>query len=237
MSNFNFGTVIANTTGVASDKRLRPYSINKVKFVESKVDVLHSEKTSQDYDILKVRFEGEHGYYEENLFLPSTSGKDIERTPNNWGGENPSNADRAMMFFAHILGVLNADGLNRLKTVIGKAKNFKEVATMVSKLLNEKKGCECYLKLCGRDNAGVIYASLPYYAQINRDGEAYVNNNFLSLKDDLSFTLSEEKKRQEFENAKPTNMNPALDVTMNNSNNSDITDATEAELDSLLGDL
>ena len=50
MSNFSFNS-LANTTGVASDKRLRPYSINEVKFVEAKVDVLHSDKKQEDYDI------------------------------------------------------------------------------------------------------------------------------------------------------------------------------------------
>jgi hypothetical protein len=35
MSNFSFNN-LANTTGVASDKHLRPYSINEVKFVEAR---------------------------------------------------------------------------------------------------------------------------------------------------------------------------------------------------------
>lgn len=238
MSGFNFGTVIANTTGVAADKRLRAYTISKVKFVDSKVDVLHSEKNGQDYDILKVRFEGEQGYYEENLFLPQTSGQDVERTPNAWGRENPSAADRTMMFFAHVLGVLNPDGLNKLKTIIGKFKTFKEVATVVSKLLNDKKGTTCYLKLCGRENAGVVYASLPFYAQINKDGEAYVSNNFLSLEDNLAFSPSEDKKRKEFENAKPTPTSSAMELSVEgNGDNDDITSATQSELDDLVNSL
>ena len=116
MSNFNFGS-LANATGVASDKRLRAYSINKVKFVEAKLTQIHSEKNGTDYDVLNVRWENQSGYYEENLFLPGTSGRDVERQPNNWGGEMPSNADRAMMFFAHLLGVLNPDGFAKLKKV------------------------------------------------------------------------------------------------------------------------
>ena len=116
MSNFNFGS-LANSTGVASDKRLRAYSINKVKFVEAKLTQIHSEKNGTDYDVLNVRWENQSGYYEENLFLPGTSGRDVERQPNNWGGEMPSNADRAMMFFAHLLGVLNPDGFAKLKKV------------------------------------------------------------------------------------------------------------------------
>lgn len=238
MSNFSFNS-LANTTGVASDKRLRPYTINKVKFVEAKVDILHSEKTGQDYDILKVRWEGEQGFYEENLFLPGTSGQDVERQPNQWGGEQPSAADRAMMFFAHCLGVLNPDGFAKLKKVVGQAKNFKDVATMTAKLLNEKKGIECYLKLAGRTNNGFVFASLPFYTAISKDShDAYVNNNFLSLKDDLAFTLNEEKKRQEFENAKPT---PAPTATTEveglGGDNSDIEGASQAELNELLGSL
>ena len=232
---FNFNAMV-NTDGVAVDKRLRAYTINKVKFVEAKVDVLHSEKQQTDYDVLKVRWEGEQGFYEENYFLPSTEGKDIERTPNNWGGENPSNADRAMMFFAHCCGVLNPDGYEKMKKVVGGCKSFKDVATLAAKVLNAKKGCECYLKLCGRDNNGVIYASLPFFTSINRTtGEAQINNNFLSLKDDLAFTPSEDKKRVEFENRKPT---PAPDNTEAPAgDNSDIDNATQDDLSNMLNDL
>lgn len=235
MSNFSFNN-LANTTGVASDKHLRPYSINEVKFVEAKVDVLHSDKKQEDYDILKVRWENDYGYYEENVFLPGTTGSDVERTPNSWGGENPSNADRVMMFFAHTLGVLNPDGFARLKKVVGNAKNFKDVATMVAKLLNEKKGIKCYLKLTGRENQGVIYASLPYYAAISKDsGDAYVSNNFLSLTDNLTFNPNEDKKRQEFEKAKPT---PVSSNTVEpTGDNSDIEGASQDELNDLLSGL
>ena len=45
---FNFQAMV-NTDGVAADKRLRAYTINKVKFVEAKIDVLHSEKNQTDY--------------------------------------------------------------------------------------------------------------------------------------------------------------------------------------------
>lgn len=240
MSNFSFNS-LANTNGVAADKRLRPYTITNVKFIEAKVDVLHSEKTQQDYDILKVRFEsvkeGE-GFYEENIFLPSTTGQDVERQPNQWGGEQPSAADRTMMFFAHCLGVLNPEGFAKLKKVVGGAKNFKEVALMVAKLLNEKKGIECYLKLAGRTNNGVVYASLPFYTAISREShDAYINNNFLSLKDDLAFTLNEEKKRQEFENAKPTPA-PANNLEgLTGGDNSDIEGTSQEELNDLLSSL
>ncbi len=236
MSNFSFGSLV-NSTGVASDKRLRPYTINKVKFVEAKVGVIHSEKTSTDYDVLTVRWENEQGFYEENLFLPGTTGQDVERQPNNWGGESPSNADRAMMFFAHCLGVLNPDGFAKLKKVVGQAKNFKDVAAMVAKLLSEVKNKECYLKLTGRDNKGVIYASLPYYTAISKEShDAYINNNFLSLKDDLAFTMNEEKKRQEYVKAAPTPM-PSDPSEISGGDNSDIDAATESELNSLLGQL
>lgn len=239
MANFSFDS-LANVTGVASDKRLRPYSINKVKFVDAKVDKLHSEKNGgQDYDVFKIRFEGEHGYYEENIFLPATSGRDTERTSNNWGGENPSNCDRVMMFFAHTLSVINHDGFEKLKKVISKAKTFIEVGTIVAKFLMEKKGTEVYLKLAGRNTNGTVYASLPFYTAINKDShEAYVNNNFLSLKDDLSFTANEDNKRREYENAKPTEMknDTSIDV-VSTSDNSDIDAATADDLTSMLAEL
>jgi hypothetical protein len=132
--------------------------------------------------------------------------------------------------------VLNPDGYEKMKKVVGGCKNFKEVATLVAKVMNAKKGVECYLKLCGRDNNGIVYASLPYFTSINRTtGEAQINNNFLSLKDDLAFTLSEDKKRVEFEHRKPT---PAPDTnTEVAGDNSDIDNATQDDLSSMLNDL
>ena len=243
MAGFNFGAV-ANTTGVASDRRLRAYTINKVTFAEAKVAVIHSDKNNTDYDVLNVKFTSDAGLYEENFFLPSTSGRDIERQPNNWGGEQPSNADRAMMFVAHLLSVINHDGFEKLKKVIGKMTSFKQVAEATAKLLNEKKNTECYLKLTGRtDDQGRVFASLPYFTGISKEThEAYVSNNFLSLKDDLAFTPSEDKKRQEFESAKPTAVDGGAGTstavsTVTSVSNSDIDQATEDELGSLLNDL
>lgn len=246
MSNFSLGT-FANSTGVASDKRLRAYTITEVKFVEAKSDVIHSEKTGQDYKVLKVRFANEElGYYEESLFLPSTTGQDVERQPNSWGGESPSAADRALMFIAHVLSVLNHDGFEKLKKLVGKMSTFEQIAAAAAKLLNEKKNTKCYLKLTGRVKDGYLNACLPYYTSINKDThEAYVSNNFLSLKDDLAFTPSEDKKRQEAANIKPTNMksDPALDAVSAAAestavvDNSDIDAATQDELDGMLNDL
>jgi hypothetical protein len=98
------------------------------------------------------------------------------------------------------------------------------------------------LKLVGRNSDGTIFASLPFYASISKDGEAYVSNNFLSLKDDLSFSPGEDKKRREYESAKPSPAPApsALDAVQANTpsaDNSDIDNSTQEQLDAMIAGL
>ena len=68
--NFNtFGDLDAVASG---NRRLAPWGIYKVKFMGARKDSIQGKAdTSKTYDILKIRFEGEDGYYEESVFYPS----------------------------------------------------------------------------------------------------------------------------------------------------------------------
>ena len=66
--NFN----LSATPSVSTSKpRLKPYEIHRVKLAEAKVETLKGKKDPDAvYEILKVRFENNEGYYEESIFFP-----------------------------------------------------------------------------------------------------------------------------------------------------------------------
>lgn len=66
--NFNLSAAPAVST---SKPRLKPYEIHRVKLADVKVETLKGKKDPDAvYEILKVRFENNDGYYEESIFFP-----------------------------------------------------------------------------------------------------------------------------------------------------------------------
>ena len=72
MAGFNFGAV-ANTTGVASDRRLRAYTINKVTFAEAKVAVIHSDKNNTDLPVMLVFMKKTSSFLQHQVEILSVS--------------------------------------------------------------------------------------------------------------------------------------------------------------------
>lgn len=232
MANFDFSS-LATTSGVASSHKLRPFDIYNVKFEEAKLDQVEAKvgvNAGKVFDVLKVRFSGDEGFYEESIFLPIMDSQ-AERQANNWGGLQPSEFDKLKMFVAHTCKVINPAGFAAFQQALASGKSIegdcktvsKKLAEVCVNILNKNKGKKVALKLAGyKDKNGTVRASLPYYTAINQKGVEYVNNNFLAdleveKPETLSFTASEMKKKAEFENMKPTEMpaNPAdtLDIT------------------------
>ena len=65
---FVFGPIDKVQATAGGNRRLRPWDIYEVKFVEAKYDTIEGKKEEnkgQIYEMLVVRFESEDGYYEE----------------------------------------------------------------------------------------------------------------------------------------------------------------------------
>ena len=76
---FVFGPIDKVQATAGGNRRLRPWDIYEVKFVEAKYDTIEGKKEEnkgQIYEMLVVRFEGEDGYYEERIFNPGEKGND-----------------------------------------------------------------------------------------------------------------------------------------------------------------
>lgn len=215
----NFGTLKTVQT-TSSSKRLKPWGIYKVKFEGCRVDHIQGKKDpSKTYDIFKVRFEGDEGYYEESIFFPTEN--DVKRpTRKNKEGheiEMVSNFERTMAFLAQLGEVVNHDGFEKLRAASDKIKSFDELCNLFIKITDPKKGTEMYLKLIGKtDTAGMVQPCLPYFVALgtpdtNGVRTPFPSDNFVSLDvNKLAFSAYEEGNMKKFKEATPTNMDKVV---------------------------
>lgn len=208
MSEFNFGS-LATTQAISNvQQRLKPWGIYPVKFAGARKETINGKKDPNAvYDILKVRFEGEDGYYEESIFYPKAGDDERPVYTSKDGHEyqGASSFDRTMTFIAQVAEVLNPEGFKKMQDNSSKFKSFDDVVKAFIAITDPVKGKETNLKLVGRTQNGSVVACLPKFVAINKNGEKFTCDNFLG--DKLFFSAYEETKKNEYANAKPTDMN------------------------------
>lgn len=213
--NFNtFGDLDAVASG---NRRLAPWGIYKVKFMGAKKDSIQGKAdTSKTYDILKIRFEGEDGYYEESVFYPSDDQFFERRTFTNRDGHEyqmASNWERVQTMIAQLGTVLNKEGFEKFQAASRKGtfKSFDDVVKGFIKIMEPAVGKETNLKLVGHtDKQGNVNAQLPKFVAVNKEGKLFVSDNFVG--DKLYFSAYEERQKANMVNAKPSPMPDVLDV-------------------------
>ena len=171
---------------------------------------------SATYEILKVRFDGEDGYYEESIFYPK-DGDDQRPTYTSKDGheyQGASSFDRTMTFIAQVAEVLNPEGFKKMQEASSKFKSFDDVVKAFITITDKVKGKETHLKLVGRTQNGNVVAALPKFVAVNKNGEKFTCDNFLG--DKLFFSAYEETKKAEYLNAKPTEMSNSDSAMANN---------------------
>lgn len=210
MSEFNFGSLATTQATSTVQRRLKPWDIYPVKFSGARIETIQGKKDpSQTYTILKVRFDGEDGYYEESIFYPK-AGDDERPTYTSKDGheyQGASSFDRTMTFIAQVAEVLNPEGFKKMQELSPKFRSFDDVAKVFIQVTDKVKGKETKLKLVGRTQDGNVVAALPKFVAINKNGEKFTCDNFLG--DKVFFSAYEEGKRAEYVNAKPTEMGSA----------------------------
>jgi hypothetical protein len=100
--------------------------------------------------------------------------------------------------------VLNPEGFEKMQAASSKFKSFDDVANALIKITDKVKGKETRLKLIGRNRDGKVVAEIPRILGINKEGEAFVADNYIGSK--LFFSDYEEGKRAEYLGSKPTDM-------------------------------
>lgn len=230
---FNFGTLATEQATSNSKPRLKPWGIYPVKFKGAKKETVQGKKDpTASYDILRVRFEGENGYYEESIFYLK-DGDDVRPKFKSADGheyEGASKYERTMTFIAQVASVLNPDGFKNMQALSSKFKTFDDVVNVFIKITDPVKEKETNLKLVGRNRNGIVEPALPKFVAVSKAGDKFVCDNFIG--DKLFFSAYEEARKAEYLSAKPTNMSsiettPNIDVVSNESD-------SEVDFESLL---
>lgn len=220
---FNFGS-LANTQVASDIKYLKPYTItHNVTYKSYEIKEGTSEK-GNNWKCFKITFTSPDGEYTESIFWPHDGDNDRREVDGSNGGKRKlcSSFEVTMAMIAAIGHAFNPEGFVKMQAISSKFKSFDDVINALVKILEQTKGkVSTSMKLIGRNNNGRIYARLPQPLGIVYD-ESYVdpvnpaNNGWRTFPvsifgDNLMFSAYEQRKKDEFEAAKPTDMsNPTV---------------------------
>lgn len=181
-----------------------------------------TNKEGNEWKAMKIKFSGEEGIFEPLVFCPGEGGD--ERTSGETGGkkwELPSPLEQLQFTVSHVMTNLAPDMMEKFtKAVSGLAlpDDFEKLVEIMNKALAKSINKHTRLKLIG-NNKG--YASLPSFVGINKEGEAYISNNWLG--ENVAFSDYEVKKMNEQKNAKPTAVSDdVVDADTTASDNTDL---------------
>ena len=130
----NFNLKSSNGTAI---QRLKPWTINKVKF--DGIDFRKGTASSgNDWQAIQFKFKGADGTFEHMVFCPGADGD--KRVTGSTGGrdwEMPSQMETLQHTIAHVLKVLNEKGLEKLSGVeLELPKDFEKLYQYLKKVLD-----------------------------------------------------------------------------------------------------
>ena len=211
----------------SSKAQLKGGEIHKVLFKEATFEVLEGKKDEtrgQKYNVFKISFENDQGYYTEMIFEPRQ--EDYQRRETDFGGnkiEQPSRAEEIQLIVGQLVEAVNPGGMKKLE---GKSiPDFKTLCDAITKLTAPGKDKEVELKLI-LDTKG--RTRLPYLAGINKERKVYPRTNYVGK--DLFFTDKEVTSLNKIKSAKPTDTAGLLAERADFYDNSS-TDDTSLDLD------
>lgn len=185
---------------------------------------------------LNLTFSCPEGSYNHSVFYLNTD-KDVKRNeinmPNGGKRQLPSAWERSRDLIAAVGFTFFPEDFAKMQKASASLQYkdvkdaFEKIANMFIKCINNNKGkVHTNMKLVGRTSNGTVYATLPNCTGITeaKDAKRAEDNNvnvgdwytwmISPFGDNLSFTTYEEKKKKEYEGAKPTNMD-SVDTAMN----------------------
>lgn len=240
MAGFVFGPIDKVQATAGGNRRLRPWDIYEVKFVEARYETFNGKKEEnkdQVYEALTVRFENEDGYYEERVFNPGEKGNERFKNKNAEGHEyeSASPMEKLRIFIAQLLTVLAPEKMPKMVELAPKVQSFKQLVDVVVKLLEGAKGKTTHLKLSGRTDKQTnrVVPCLPKFAGVSKKGELFTADNFIG--DKLFFSPYEEEQKQKYLSAKPTDMEKHEDPVAVSVDDLPATEAPQEEIDDFDG--
>jgi len=208
MSSYSFNTT-AGASQSTSKPRLAGNNIYDVKFDGCEIqDIQGVKDTTAVYKVLKLKFSNEDGTFEHTIFEPraedfirresefkNKEGK-IEKIP------QPSNVESMMLLFKHAIDSIApaiAKQIDTKEKNLG-ATNWDDLRKLVVKILDSGKGTVVRIKLLKNNKGEAIFPG--FFTGLNREGSAYVRNNFIGSK--VAFSTYELQKINSEATAKPT---------------------------------
>jgi len=210
MSSFSF-----DATAGASQSTIKPRLVGNdiytVKFDGCEIqDIAGKKDPTQIYKVIKFKFSNEDGTFEHTVFEPK--GDDFKRGETEFTNKNgnkekipqPSNVESMMLLFKHMIDSFVPAIAARIDSGEAKlvAPDWDKLRILVDNIMSKGKDKTSKIKLIKNKNGEAQFPG--FFASINREGKAYVRNNFIGEK--IAFTPYEVTRIQNEANAKPTNM-------------------------------
>lgn len=208
MESFSFDATAGASQSTAKP-RLLGNNIYTVKFDGCEIkDIQGVKDPTALYKVLSLKFSNDEGSYDHTVFEPK--GDDYKRTDKEFTNKNgniekipqASNVESLMLFLKHIIDAVNPTVAKQIDSGEKKlgAKSWDELRNLISNILNAGKGAQTKIKLL-KNKAGE--ATFPgFFTAVNRDGKAYIRNNFVGEK--VAFTAYEVDRIKNENTAKPT---------------------------------
>lgn len=207
MGEFNFGNMTETSFVGSQSQYLKAYGIYEVKLTKIALDTIKGKKDpTVEYKTVVLEFTGTDknpGTFTQNIFFPTSEDTKRPTFKNNNGHEyeRPSHFENFKYTLMQLVEVLNPTGAANIKKVAGKIKTVEDFVNCIIKALDGKNNVITEIKLVGRNNNGVVYATLPAACGLNKSGEIFPVN---FIGNNLFFTPYEESQRKNLNKAKPT---------------------------------
>lgn len=210
MSGFSFNATAGSSQSTVKAK-LVGNEIYTVKFDGCELKEFNGSKDpSALYKVLVLSFSNEDGAYEHTVFEPRP--EDFDRGESTFTGKDgkenkipqPSNVESMMLLFKHAIDVINpkvAAAIDKGDKSLG-APDWDGIRKLVKQILDAGKGTETKIKLIINKKGDGVFPG--FFAAVNREGSAYIRNNFIGGK--IAFTPYEIGRIQKAAEATPTDM-------------------------------
>lgn len=189
--------------------RLQGNNIYTVKFDGCEIkDIQGIKEPEKVFKVLNLTFSNDEGAYYHTIWEPRP--EDFKRTEKEFTNKNgniekipqASGSESMMLFLKHLIDAVNPAIAKQIDSGEKKlaVKTWDELRNLINQILNGGKGAQTKIKLL-KNKAGE--ATFPgFFTAINKDGKAYIRNNFIGEK--IAFTPYEADRIKNESTAKPT---------------------------------
>ena len=206
---------MAATTGLKESGNFLTAGIHKAKFNGLALSNITSQKDGRSYNVMSLTLDVDgYGDYVHNFFEPTSN----DRTEGAFG-QNPSAAEHFVVALRQIFDALDpaiGESIDNDNVVVNGKKvgmkdlSFEQLVKLASLLTKPYIGADLEVKLIPQSNGFNAIPGFP--AKINRAGALGIQTRFIGH--NLTLSQSEQKRIDQAQNNRPTNMAPSTNSTL-----------------------